>query len=374
MRQLIPATKRSFPGVGFAAIVTMSILSACSGSNDDLPSGNPDVEAGVADVADGATTDVGTPTPMDAGADVEGGATTLCGSTRCRTDQVCNAVTSLCEYSCTGKQVPGDYATLAAAVQALANDDAVICYHGPTPTPTTTLDISISKNLTIVGVADKEKTEDLHIVTGSTGSLSLKGLEPLAIRAEGGTVLTVSNSRLAVFILESTQTGDVLIDGSEARGVASLHPAANTTVTVQNSYIQNEIGVGSTVGSTATYRILYNTFSSAGLYIGGADTKVDVIGNIFVKAKGVALMAEAIGAGSNFKNNLFFENKADFGGVAAAGPGDVMADPLFDTSKPPGLKVGSPARGAGALGTAPATDFYGIPRSTPPDLGAVQSQ
>ncbi len=74
---------------------------------------------------------------------------------------------------------------------------------------------------------------------------------------------------------------------------------------------------------------------------------------------------------SNLSNNLYFNNTAvtnPNGGIL--GSNTVLSDPLFISSTNFHLQSNSPARKAGTAADAPAIDFDGVTRSTPPSIGA----
>src|SRR5262249_4341696 len=73
--------------------------------------------------------------PLTGGGDAAGGDAppALCGGETCRADQSCAG--DHCAFTCTGSQVPGDYATVEAAAVALRDvTGAVICL-GPASYP-----------------------------------------------------------------------------------------------------------------------------------------------------------------------------------------------------------------------------------------------
>lgn len=84
--------------------------------------------------------------------------------------------------------------------------------------------------------------------------------------------------------------------------------------------------------------------------------------------------ALALGPSDVSGYEALYGNTTNFALSATAGPGTIESNPLLDTSTtPPGLLAGSPCRGAANAAVAPNHDFWGRPRGSSVDIGAVQS-
>jgi hypothetical protein len=224
----------------------------------------------------------------------------------------------------------------------------------------------------------------------------------------GGATVNVSACKLGPFFAYSEPSdgtapyaGTILFDEVDISGGTSgtaftlldNSPAAPgnpiPSVSITNSYIHDsKTGIQVTWGNrgtldpggdglTATFT--NNTFEndatsvSVSVTADSSDTPViaqSFTNNLFV---GNGLALDLTQAGSE-GNNAYYSNTTNLMGMAAPATGDVEANPLLDMSTtPPGLLAGSPCRGAANPATATSHDFWGHPRGTTPDIGAVQS-
>jgi hypothetical protein len=311
-----------------------------------------------------------------------------CGSGFCRTDQTCQA--GRCVYSCTGTQVPGDYATLQAAIGPLSDRDAVICYKVTGAAVDNTVSITssqaIPKTLTIIGVSpDQAKVPTINVTSGHS-SVTFKGLVAETMTTNGTTKVTLDGGHVSYLSVSTQQTGDVLLDGvdvggtTQSYGIYAYVGNNATKIKVQNSYFHDSY-YGAYVYSSSSYQadlqFLNNTFANNTNYAmytqNSSNMKLTLAGNIFTNCRGTALYLTSFQAGSEFTNNLLFGNTTNYAGNASDGTNYVKADPMLDNGVPPDTKPGSPARNAGAATRAPALDFYGVARGATPDIGAGQS-
>ena len=349
--------------------------------------GGPDATAPEASI-DGGPADA---TPADAGAGDTGpgdaslfDAGTLCGSTYCFAGQTC--VTNQCVFTgCVGTNVPGDYSSIANAITALGSNGGTICLAAQAyseivnipAAPFTIQGISaqhtsveemeiVGGNITLLGL-----TTELGVGPTSPGSLSVRAasldgaprtLPALSFIAYTGAAVPFTVTLDGVDL--STAANQNGIDAIISNNLLGLN------VTVQNCYIHDtNYGVYFVGGAPIT--LINDTFvnNAVGMYI---DVNASYFNNIITGSS--LAIDQSFTSNDVFGNNLLFGNSTNYAGMAGNGPGYVKADPMFDTStSPPGLLAGSPARGAADPTHAPATDFWGRPRGTSVDIGAVQS-
>ena len=344
----------------------------------------------------------------DAGPILDGGAPSsriACAGNYCRGDQTCNA--GSCQFACVGTQVPGDYASIQAAINAnVGVTDLTICLKAQNypETVSSTSAPATPKNLTIIGVSSSVSTITsltleysafsnvaIHGV-GFTGGVVLEYLTK-PVQFVGSKIASTSGYGLSAY-----GVADVLLDGCDVSSATNAYAvnfvaetattyAPNTQkITVQNSYIHDsgtgiEIQVGGyNSGTTPTVlaNIVNDTFNnnSSGIVTTGSVYPVTVTyaNNLIVNSKSYGIDQEATTETVVTKNNALFGNANNYAGSAVDGPGYVKADVKLDsTQNPPGLSNGSPARGAANEAMAPATDFWGVARSSSPDIGAVQN-
>jgi hypothetical protein len=383
-------------------------------------------------VPDGATSTDGE-APNDAGTDAKGGGS--CGGTTCIPGQTC--VSGECVFAgCSGVTVPGDYPTIQSALTALeASDGGTICL-GP-QTYAESIDINTGVPITLWGVSSEKTTVQGSASAGarSSAKIALKGVSFVGLAGgfamelsafEGSATVTgcafesaaadsltvtaeqshfdITHTKAvntaggnAITVQKGPDTGTtftVVLDGVDATttvptsGAAVLvtEPSDNATMTltIQNSYLHGcRYGVawtapGGTTGANDTITFDANTILSNGTGIDweaelGPGNTLSYYDNLFVQ-NGIGVLLAASGGSPSAGYNLYYGNTTNYSGVATKGTGDLTANPLLDTSvTPPGLKPGSPARGAGIAAHAPADDFWGKPRGKSIDIGAVES-
>lgn len=334
-----------------------------------------------------------------------------CGGTYCRGDQTCNA--GSCQYACTGTQVPGDYATIQAAVNALVGvSDAKICLKAQSYNETVSASSSsstyTSKSLEIVGVSSSATTMTGLTISGNPFShVVVRGV------AFGGTVTLSTNPEKVEFYgvkfgtsassygLQADSNTELLLDGCELTAGPSYYAAYLTRssygygsviaslapkVTIQNSWIHDAgygiyISTSSYSGSQPTLNVNlvndtisgnnYGVYASGGSYI---PTNLTYVNDVIVNSKTYGVSLSASQTTVTAKNNALWNNVNNYAGSAADGAGYVKADLKLDTSQsPPALGAGSPARGAADATMAPQVDFWDVTRPSAPDIGAVQS-
>lgn len=352
-------------------------------------------DTSAADVLAEASTDAGSPDAADASVVKP----IPCGQTFCRVDQTCNA--GKCAFSCTGSTVPGDYATVQNAVDALAatGKDATICLDEHTYTEAQIIikdPGAHKKSLTIIGLSmDRSKIAgDVYVLNqGGFGAVTFQGVH-LAGGATSTALQLGDNPTTKVSLLAcrlSGQTGvtsydgELLVDGCDIAvgkgyGVESFNNGSlPAKVTVQNSYIHG-CGAGVSAGTMGgnvnmDFRFLDDTVVGCGDGLSlSVDTSMTALyANSIFTGETVGVRRTGAGTQVTHGHNALWGNVSNYVG-AADGPGYVKADCLLDTTGPaPALKPGSPCLGAGDPSVAPATDFYGVPRGAKADIGAVQS-
>jgi hypothetical protein len=160
--------------------------------------------------------------------------------------------------------------------------------------------------------------------------------------------------------------------------------------TVKNNVVSNvaSTNIQQWHGATAS-TIVNNTLfhSTTGIMLGDGDSgalpggSADnlVANNIVYDHSGYGIREYgAVGTNNRYYNNLVFSSGTDLAlNTGATESGTISASPLFVTYQSDGsgdyhLASGSPAIGAGLAAYAPATDYSGLMRTSPFDLGAYK--
>ncbi|HTR55112.1 MAG TPA: hypothetical protein VMJ10_30710 [Kofleriaceae bacterium] len=342
-----------------------------------------------------------------------------CGAGTCRFGQAC--VAGACQYpTCAGVTVPGDYATVQSAVDAIGGLGGTICIaagtfpedvivqstkplviQGVSATRTAldaihleqTADVSIrgistTKPSDIVLASSQFVIENSAITCDTTQSPEGYGLliqspapattSSVAIRA---TKLATVQIAAALDVRVVTGFTSITLDGVELTGtsatgvnVDSKSDAAtgDVAMSITNSSF-HDCSAGITAdtrnGEHVELTVENNTITCVELALYYDNLQALYFNNLFV---GSSVAVSAVGPAS-CGNNLLYDNATNYGGTATAGPSYLTANPLLDAASPPGLSALSPARGAGDPAHAPAADYWGRPRGPQIDLGAVQS-
>ncbi len=336
----------------------------------------------------------------DTGSDA--GDTGTCGGAICYVGQSC--VANQCSFTaCTGAHVPGDYATIQQAIDALTHGggQGTICLAAQTYTENLSLDTG---SVTIEGVSPSQSSVTGVLDMPYGAGLGDVGLSLTGLSIDGVTLRTGANPGNGTASFTACSIGTLNIAAGSASLVVSLDgvdissgdaAAAITigqsdgafSISAENSYIHDSaygVHFSNSTASTAAAVLTFinNTFENNGTAIstpaGCVDLEVcgqptvNYFNNLFAKNT-LAVDTETnevIADG----NNALFGNTTNYAGIAADGPGYVKSDPLLDVSTtPPGLQSGSPCRGAGDPSHASPHDFWGRPRGSTIDIGAVQS-
>jgi hypothetical protein len=366
-------------------VVLVAVVSGCAVSS------TPFVTSDAGPTPDGAPSDAKSDAPTDAAPPKDGASDAAppsqtkitCGSIFCRADQQCQ--NSTCITPCTGSSVPGDYASIQAAITALATAqmDATICLGSQTYAENVTATASPNKQLTIIGPSGAKLTA--LSVTGSYSKVTLKGLAVTTLTVNSASPIELTGMHADTFQASTGQSGAITIDGCDLGAAAqtyALYVARTTssqplTVTVQNSWLHGASYGAYVSGSSTTnlaVSLVNDTFSagSRGLYATTTgNVTLTYVNSIFtgLTVAGITLTGTYT---LTHGNNLLFGNGANYAGTAVDGAGYVKADPMLDTATPPEPKQGSPARGAADKAKAPPKDYWAATRGTPTDIGAVQ--
>jgi hypothetical protein len=322
-----------------------------------------------------------------------------CGSSYCRGDQTCNA--GSCENACVGTNVPGDYATIQAALNAELNsgNDVTICLKAQTYNENVSISgtVTTPKAVHIIGVSAASTTVT-ELVAGGSGfsSLEVRGITFSTMIETSATTAPVqfigdkiAASSYAFYDYGST---DVTLDGCDLSSTSNYavyftgnYSGPAQKLTVKNSYLHDSsYGAYLTVnsyysGSTAaTISLVNDTFDNdnVAIYTGGSSQPLNVTyaNDLILNSKTTGIDQEATQETITTKDNALFGNVNNYAGTAVDGPGYVKADVKLDTSQtPPGLSSGSPARQAADSTMAPSNDYWDVARSSPPDIGAIQN-
>ncbi|MGH7283013.1 MAG: hypothetical protein ACRELY_15930 [Polyangiaceae bacterium] len=323
-----------------------------------------------------------------------------CGSSFCRGDQSC--VSSSCQYTCTGTQVPGDYATIQAAINATINggNDVTICLKSQTYGENVSITGSVTtpKKVTIQGISAGSTTITSLSASGAPFSaLSVRGVaftSNVEVSSATAPVEFVGDklASSSSYALYDYAASDVTVDGCDLSASTSEYaiyfygyyngPAQK--LTVKNSYLHDSgygayISTGSySSSSIATISFVNDTFNndntSIYTYGSGMPLALTYANDLIVNSKTYGVDQEASNETITTKDNALFGNANNYAGSAVDGAGYVKDDVKLDTSQsPPGLSAGSPARATADSSMSPPVDFWDVARPTSPDIGAVQN-
>ena len=351
-----------------------------------------------------------------------------CGSVHCREGASC--VSGACELvGCVGVTVPGDYATVHAAASALQAAGGTICIgagtfredvsvvtgstainiQGVSPEKTTVRSFALQGIVTVRGLATTATVQaDVYSATVSNVRFTSSTGYALEVTTNGITIKasTVAGQHGGIHIRNANHTLDDLatiattLDGCDISGgtesaIELDEPSSSTvnppvTLAVTNSWIHDsKVGLffsgddgcpgmpcpnkGSSVSDAIS--IVNDTFTGNATAVlattvrDGPQTlgyfNTLIVNNAFgVSVNGLVTQVNG--------NNLLFGNTTNYLG-ATDGPGYVKNDAHLDSASPPNPALGSPARGAADVARAPATDYWGRPRGSKPDIGALQN-
>lgn len=358
---------------------------------------------GGASQGSGGATNVGGAGSSVGGAGQGGGSAggpTPCGSTFCAVDETC--VSGACTYPCTGANVPGDYASVSAAVEALETVGGTICVGAGTWSDP--IGAAPSANMEIVG------TSSDAVITGPVtlgpvqgaklrlahlrveeevfvGTYSAAGLEG-DVTIEACTISS-PDGEWAIQTIASFQGKKVLIDrcdlstggSSGALNVGVTLTGGTHDVTVRNSYIHDSLlGVWLVNLSNAANVVTFvnDTFVDDGTAIrlsapAGSLLTLRYANDVFTGSTTALELFTQPGTTVLHSANALFGNTTNYAGSAVAGAGYVTTDLMLDGMSPPAPLAGSPLVGAADAAPSPSADFWGATRDASPDIGAVEA-
>jgi len=254
------------------------------------------------------------------------------------------AVERMTSEQCVGYQVPGDYAGLREAVDAVTATGGTICLGSGVFDGATIA--GAAHGLEIIGVhPDETRIDDELRVLNSAGTV------PVFIRSlEAYNIDIWEPGAMPVHVLQSRVVGFTSSGGISVRGGLEI--------------MIDGVVLNNTVENVANYGLWARLDRESVLHY--ANT-------IFTGADkaGVNIDADAT-AEVTSTHNALFDNAANYAGMAVMGPGYVSANCDLDDGEPPTPGAGSPCVDAGSVDDAPPLDFWGMARDAHPDIGAVE--
>jgi hypothetical protein len=294
--------------------------------------------------------------------------------------------------------VPGDYATLQTAVDALAavGQDATICI-GTASLNETTIFVrdqgSHGKSLQIIGESsDKSIINGEVYVTSGWKNVTFKGVHVsvatnrTAMRSQmgAGNKLTVLASKLSGSTgLDITNPQEVFADGLDivatgGYGVSAYVSSGQATVRIVNSYFH---GTGYTLrgttstssGGTLALHFIGNTVIGGVVGVDLQNAVTATISNSLFTGTSSFAMQWTSSANVTRTNNALWSNATNYGGLASDGANYLKLDCMLDMApRIPTLRPGSPCRNAADPSVSSDHDFHGTARGSMPDIGAVE--
>ena len=376
--------------------------------DDDLDGYGDETASAVSACADpsGATTSyVDDNTDCDdADADVNPGATEIYGD---GADQTCTGV-DYPTFSCPSGAytVPGSYASLSAASNALGNGSSVqtICLSAGTHSGNATL----YGNLRIVGEAAQTTTISGHLTVRTSvnnATIDIQGVtitNGVEVHDDSSAVfdLTIEDSIIEVVnqygvhvdrdgygTPNTTIERCVVYGDSPDAAIYFYDYGYNTTDrvywTVTDSYItggqwgiRTAVTTSSTRSPDQTFSFTGNTIEDASYGIfavgrGSSSTTFRIYNNIIANnSRGFSYNGRG---NMNNDYNLYWGNTStNFYNSATGGSNRVTTDPGLSSDTPPVPSSTGGAAGAGTTSYANTTDYWTNPRSSPPSIGAVE--
>ena len=381
------------------------LVAGCSSTNPSSGDAGAQDGAGgdvVNPISDAAQETSGPDAALDAGDAGDAAAPIVCGATVCRADQTC--VAGKCAFSCNGFTVPGDYASVQAAIDGVATggNDATICLGDQTYTEPQVIVRDTGahgKALRIVGLSmDRSEISGSVYWFGGWSAVTFQGVHLAAasnanalnadMSSAGGKVSLIASRLTGQSGLMATsgdgKSGEIFLDGCDLAVGAGYavevysNGTGAITATIQNSYAHG-CGCATSAGTagvgTVNLSFLGNTIVGCGYGLQltlGTNLTALYSNDIFTGVTTTAIQWSGSGTNVTHHHNALWGNAANYLGTTD-GPAYVKGDCLLGTSGPaPSLQSGSPCRGAGDSASAPPTDFFAVPRSGPTDIGAVQ--
>jgi hypothetical protein len=299
---------------------------------------------------------------------------------------------------CDGIQVPGDYATVGAALTAVDSGRTVtnvICLGATTFVEDIAVP-NLRRSVVLRGSSADTTRVEGNVSIGSRDSAIR--LELAGINVDGNVRLQldadVHDTKLHGLSLVSWEYGmDVVVSRCDlsATGTAltlDVSGSGHLQVRLESSFIHDAAtGIATTASGLRTGLLEPRTtlVAHGNSFVGNAvavrvrggylqgEYLIDYFDNVFVDSSMVAVdLEDRRESAATHGNNAFFGNAANFTGAAGPGVGDVRTDPLLDrTESPPRPMSGSPLIGA-ASSSAAERDYWDLARDSMPDIGAVE--
>ena len=388
------------------SFATLALAVGCSGDGEMGSTSSSSTGSGAAGGGQSSSAVTGsTSTGTSAGGGGQGGSSTgsgptPCGSTFCAVDETCAG--TVCHYPCTGVSVPGDYANVSAAVEALEPVGGTICVGSGTwsdpvgAAPKADMQIIGSASDAIIAAPmSLSPVQGAHLrmahleIRGEVfvGTYSAAGLEG-DVTIDACTIASTKAGDYAVTAIASFQGKKLLIDRCDLSSVGGLGAVelgvtltgSSYDVTIQNSYVHGSIeGIRLVNISNAPNLItlVNDTFAANGTALHllaplGSALTLRYENDVFTGSTTAIDLTSQPATVVQHANNALFGNTTNYATSAVPGPGYVTSDPLLDAETPPAPGVGSPLVGAAKAASAPVTDFWGTARNGSPDIGAVE--
>ncbi|MCB9688725.1 MAG: hypothetical protein H6738_18785 [Alphaproteobacteria bacterium] len=312
-------------------------------------------------------------------------------------DQDCDGDT-VPRIDCVGVPVPGAYATVQGAVDALRTVGGTICVGEGTFTGGLVVDATTTSPLEIVGVS-REHTQisGLVDIRGRTDTLvrlrgmtlpdgvlvrhGLFSLEDLTVRSSSGSAIDVHYQQIG------GSTVDLTVDRCDLDG-RSYGVSVSTNFSWPNNVhleVRNSV-VSGVSGGVRFYANDWNRDLTVGVYgstlVGSGAGRGFVVegpygadvsyANNLITGFTTGTEIASPNAVTNSGDNAYWDNGAAFGQSAIPQPGDVFSDCALDGLWPPSPAPGTACIDAGRTAPGSDQDFWGRPRVDGPDIGAVE--
>jgi hypothetical protein len=328
----------------------------------------------------------------------------------CRADETCS--NGACTFACTGTRVPGDYATIQAAVDVLEamSGASTICLAAQAYHESVNVSISSAASLTILGQSPAQTSIDSVTVEQSSlgNTVTLRGFTTSTLTAVAYGQAATSSPMWSLAVTRLAVTGPAKVtlytddsglygpvfDGDDLAGGLWIDLPTESIAGTQlagiiaNSYIH---GAGDCVQITdsavdtspsGTLTLLNNTIDGCQIGLdyaivenGIATLSLTYQNNIIANQSQTGVVFSGASPRTlAMENNALYGNGSNFSGTTD-GTNDVKSDCKLDGETPPAPGSGSPCRGAGEPSVAPSHDYWGAPRTTTTaDIGAVQTR
>jgi hypothetical protein len=297
--------------------------------------------------------------------------------------------------ACTGIAVPGDYATIQAALDAIfaGGTSTRICLGERTYVEDLDFGVPRAITVTLAGVnadvtvlrGDIDVSGNADFATGLTlMDLTVEGgvesynpqllVQDAVVTGGGRTGIGIYASSLSRIDIVRSDVSSTTSDAVQVFGA----PGRTTPVSIRDSYLHDSaVGVQFwAAGSTVSVELRNNTIANNRVGIQGralwpysSTTVLTMSDNVVFGSTEYAFELDQRATSNT--NTALFGNTTNYAGAASGGTGTITSDPLLDWSvTPPAPGEGSPLVDA-ASASATTHDFWFQPRAVP-DIGAVE--